>query len=467
MTRGIVFIAFGKEYDRLAAYTLALSKPFIKCSVTVITNLKERDNKWNDVSNIEFLFVDLPDDRNREVKTQLYKYSPYDETLYCDCDCVFVREGIEKIFDRFGQNDLILQLNKFECWTENKRYFKIYRDTAMAFGLSLPLCIYQGAIFAFRKTNEISAFFDKWYLYWQKTGCGRDMPSLACAVKKSGVLNSQIKIDDNFFVFGNNTKAIVYHPVRDDALSKQYGIPAWKPDKLFDRNRKQDWSLVFFDDEKNSIINHPWVKKKFDKTERISRKNKYVAKYLPEIENGGMKILDVATGPGEFIEIAKSKGNDAIGVDFCSGMIGREIDTLYERFNLIMHKEKNLPVIYADFKSVILDGHRELDGKKFDVINCEWAINFIFREVFDSHPERGEYKNDGNWIFSDRFEFLFQSYLNWCHSHSNSRAIVMIAALHATNAQEYSDRIVNIAAKSGFSLVQSDKNLNHKFRKAA
>jgi hypothetical protein len=462
--RGIIFIVFGQEYDRIAAHTIAISRQFVDCEISIITNLKERNKKWDEVKNVNFIYVDLPDNKNREVKTQLYKYTPYDETIYCDCDCVFTKSGIEKLFNQFGDSNLILQLNKTGCWKDGKRYFKLYRDTIIELGLTLPLNIYQGAIFAFKKDNDTVSFFDLWHEYWSRMGGGRDMPSLACAVKNSAVNHSVITIQDNFFIFGENENAIIYHPVNHQRLSK-YGIPSFKPDKSFDKNRRDDWSLVYFDEKTNNIINHPWIKKKFNKDERISRKKIYIETYLPEINKGGLNILDIATGPGEFLEMVRAKGNSVLGIDYCSGMIGREIDRLYEEYNLIIHKEKNLPVVYADFKSVIVDGNEQIEQSKYDIINCEWAINFIFREVFNHHPERGEYKNDGEWIFGERFDFLFNKYFAWCNKQSNESAIVMIAALHAINAIEYHKRIVEIAKSNGFELMKMTNNLNHKFKK--
>lgn len=466
-SRGIIFIVFGKDYDRIAAHTIAMSRQFINCSISVITNLTERNKKWDEVKDINFIYVNLPDNKNREIKTQLYKYSPYDETIYSDCDCVFTKNGIEKLFDLFGDNNLILQLNKMPCWEDGKRYFKIYRDTAIKFGISLPLNIYQGAIFAFKKDNDTISFLDLWNEYWLHMGGGRDMPSLACAVKNSSISHGLITIYDNYLIFGENENAIIYHPVNHKLLSIKYGIPSFKPDKQFDKNRRDDWSRVYFDEETNRIINHPWILKKFNKDERINRKKEYINKYLPEINNGGLNILDIATGPGEFISMAIEKGNRAIGIEYCSGMIGREIDNLYEKYNLIIHKEKNIPIIYVDFKDVLINGNQQIEKSKYDIINCEWAINFIFKEVFNHHPERGEYKNDGEWIFGERFDFLFNKYFAWCKEQTNDNGIVMIAALHSTNAIDYSKKIIEIAKGNGFELVQTDKNLNHKFRKVS
>ena len=99
MTQGIVIIAMGDEYEKLAAYTMAISSYYVKVPIAVLTNVKYRHEKWKDAQNIEFIYVDISTDSNREVKNQLYKYSPFGETIYLDCDSVITRYGIESVFD--------------------------------------------------------------------------------------------------------------------------------------------------------------------------------------------------------------------------------------------------------------------------------------------------------------------------------------------------------------------------------
>lgn len=465
MSRGICFIAFGEEYDRLAAHTIAKSRKFISIPITVITNLQNRDNKWLKLPDVNFVYLDIPTENNREIKTLLYKYSPYDETLYVDCDSVFIKDGIEKIFDHFGETDLILQANSMPVWVDGKRYFKIYRETAIKFGCSLPLNIYQGGIFAFKKTNSIAVFFDKWNEYWRIIGSGRDMPSLACAVQNTKINHSIVtKLDHKFFIFGDLPGFTIIHPVSTKKLSERFDLPFCNSYKEFDKGKKDDWNLIFFDDESNNLVNHEWIKTKFDRKRRITDKEKYISKFLPEISHGGLNILDIATGPGEFLELCLAAGNRITGIEYCTGMINRKIDNLYEKYNLLRHREKNLPVIYADYKQILEVGHPSINGNKYDIINCQHAINFIFRDVFNHHPELGEYRNNGEWVFGEIFTNCFQKYFGWCLKHIKNNGVVMLSALYAENKKEYSERVCAIAGDNGFSLDIGDRELNHKFR---
>ena len=245
--RGIVFIAMGKEYDRLAAHTVAYSRKFISCPVTVISNVKERDPKWQELPGINFLDVDIPTEQNRQVKIELYKYTPYDETLYMDVDAIITKTGIEKIFDLFGQRDIVLQHNTM--WKPGTPYSRIYRDTVRKFGLKLPIHICLGGFWAFRKTPETIAFFEQWLKNWIETGRGRDMPSLACALKQTGLKYSVInREDDKLFSFSVHTDCVAIHRVKKDDLEK-FGIPVHKQNKPFDNKEYGNWDKVYLDRE--------------------------------------------------------------------------------------------------------------------------------------------------------------------------------------------------------------------------
>jgi hypothetical protein len=247
MTQGIVIIAMGDEYEKLAAYTMAISSYYIKVPIAVLTNVKYRHEKWKDAQNIEFVYVDLPTDSNREVKNQLYKYSPFGETIYLDCDSVITRYGIENVFEFLRNNDFVFQSHSY--WTEDKKYYRLYRDTAKHFGVKLPLRIYLGGFWAFRKSAKAIDLFNMWNTYWKEMGSGRDMAALACAVKNSGIEHSIIfKKEHKFFSFGMDADTIVVHRVHADDLLNYYNIPLYRQNKDFDIGNRSQWDMVNFND---------------------------------------------------------------------------------------------------------------------------------------------------------------------------------------------------------------------------
>jgi hypothetical protein len=188
---GIVYIAFGHEYEKLAARTIPYSRRFTKLKMTLFTNLPERRRKGK-YPGVNVIFLKMKDNQNREVKTQLYRYTPYDRTLYMDVDAVIQREGIEKIFG--FEEDVVL--NPYLRWGKGSKILNIYHRAFKMFGVSLPVTIYNGAFILFKR-RKTANFFNLWNKYWIKFGKGREMPCLCCAVKNSGVSVGEFKIKIN------------------------------------------------------------------------------------------------------------------------------------------------------------------------------------------------------------------------------------------------------------------------------
>lgn len=230
MDKGIVYIAFGTEYDRLAAHTIAFSKKFLSLPVSVMTNMRDRHKKWEDIPDIDFIFLDLPTDDNREIKTRLYKYTPYEQTIYLDCDCVVIKPGLEKILERLQEKETVFQ--HYGKWREQQKY---YSRAAKILNTFPPTPVFLGGFWAFRKTPAVEKFFDTWHDYWIATGRGRDMPGLACAIKNTAISHSTLsKIRDRVFSYGIADNFIVIHRVGLDDLFHEYGIPKYIPNKPFD-----------------------------------------------------------------------------------------------------------------------------------------------------------------------------------------------------------------------------------------
>lgn len=463
MTRGICVLAFGEEYDRLAAHTVAYSRQFISCPITVLSNLKIRNKKWNEIPGINFIDLDIPTEENRRVKIELYKYTPYDETIYLDVDSIVTKPGIEKMFDGLNNNDIVFQQHTF--WKQGKRYYKIYAETMKRFNVSLPLCVALGGFWAFKKTEETETLFKQWLSNWIETGKGRDMPSLACAIKQTGIRHSLVyKAIEKLFSFGMTSDCVVVHRVYGDDL-KTFGIPKHKQNKPFDVGHRDNWDMVYFDEDDNAIINDPWIIKKFDRKKRMAENGKYISTFLPEIKNGGLDILDIAAGPGEFLEIVDDCGCNGLGIEITYPATGNVNADKYVRFSRLKHIEKNLKIIYADINEVINNGHEVVDSKKYDIINCKHAINFFPAGCFDFSTENGEYKNGGSWVFGEAFDAWFKRYFEWCSEHIKSNGVVIISCLLSKNSKEFSLKINEIGCGSGFILEMSDRDLIFKFRK--
>jgi hypothetical protein len=462
MTRGICYIAFGEEYDKLAAHTVAYSARFVSCGITVISNLKNRCSAWEDVPHVNFIYLDMPTDENRRAKIELYKYTPYDETIYLDVDAVVQRTGIEAAFSGLSDSDIVFQHHSL--WSEGKKYYRIYRETARKFGLGLPLRVRLGGFWAFRKSQETIMFFEQWLDNWIATGFGRDMPAMCCAIKQTGIRHWLLyKKVDKLFSFGDCPDCVVVHRVGRDDLNR-FGIEAHKQNKPFDAGRRENWDMVYFNESDDLIENDPWIKKKFDRVKRISENNKYISDYLPEIQRGGLRVLDIATGPGEFMELATAAGCSCLGVEITAPAAGNHNADKYLRFSRLKHLEKNLNVLYADINEIMLTGDETIDSQKWDVINCKHAINFFSAGGFDFKMVDGTYKNTGSWVFGSDLDAWFKRFLSWSLGHLSPGGILMIGALLSENLSTFSVWFQHLAKSSGFTVEKVGRDLNFKLR---
>jgi hypothetical protein len=231
---GLIFIAFGPEYDKMAAHCLSYSRNYTDISITVITNLTEnqRHEKWNSVKNIEFRYIDKSQDSNRKIKTSINVISPYEKTLYLDCDVIIQKEGIEQVFDLINDDSILLNL--YGRWDANKKLAGVYRRTFVNNFVSLPANIYYGALVGFSKSNSINTFFETWHKCWVEGGSGRDMPALACAVKKTKIKVNEISNKDKIFSWLIRKDFIIQHEY-GTYLRKLVGCADFKQYKPFDK----------------------------------------------------------------------------------------------------------------------------------------------------------------------------------------------------------------------------------------
>lgn len=234
---GLLYICFGTEYDKMAAHCLAYSRNFTDVPMTVITNLPEnqRHEKWKTVKNIEFHEIHESQDLNRKFKTSINSLSPYDKTLYLDCDTVIQNSGIEKVFDMFDDNSILLNL--YGRWDVSKKLTGFYRTTFVNSFVTLPANIYYGALVGFCKSKITNEFFNAWNKCWIAGGSGRDMPALACAVKLAKINVRELSNVDKVFSWLIRDDFLIQHEY-GTYLRNLVGCSDFKQYKPFDNKKK-------------------------------------------------------------------------------------------------------------------------------------------------------------------------------------------------------------------------------------
>jgi len=103
---GVVYLAFGYEYCIQAVRSVCSLKTIHpNLNVSIVTNIP-LNRTINGVINYngtevgpelfdEVIYIDDETDTNRQYKTSINKYTPYDKTLFLDCDTVVKRQIVQ------------------------------------------------------------------------------------------------------------------------------------------------------------------------------------------------------------------------------------------------------------------------------------------------------------------------------------------------------------------------------------
>ncbi len=216
---GLLTVAFGAEFERMAAHTCAYSRKFTDLEITVLTNIPEKDRheKWKEVSNVNFVYINDVHTKNRHYKTSMIDYSPYDKTIYIDADAIVQQKGVEKVFDRLEGKDIML--NIYGKWID-RIPLSYYRRAMALLGVTAPLTVYYGAFIAFTKSDGAKKFFKAWNANWKKARMSREMPALACTVKKMP--------DLKLVITNNRDKVFTWIIRKGFIIQHEYGARFWR-----------------------------------------------------------------------------------------------------------------------------------------------------------------------------------------------------------------------------------------------
>lgn len=258
MTRGILTIAFGKEYDELAANTMKYSRQFTDLPICVLTNIiyEERCKLWHDVNGVTFVHFYAKQENNRIYKLAMTEWSLFDETLYIDCDSVIQKKGVESVFDFMNEKDDLLVLDLYMYWSKGSKVLNIAKKAMKVANVKLPFSVYCGGFICWKASDVVDELFSTWFDIWNQTGMGREMFELSCAIAITPIrkrLRETFQERHGFFApMNRNPDCIIQHVYiankgRKDFWS-EFNIPKLKKQcKPFDGKNKDDWHWVDFD----------------------------------------------------------------------------------------------------------------------------------------------------------------------------------------------------------------------------
>jgi len=248
MDNGIITVAFGEDYDSMAAHTMWHSRQFTDLPIHVLTNIPEADrcDLWSEVPDITFTVFDMKQEENRFVKTQMLFHTPFARTIYIDCDSLIQNPGIGRVFDRLEDHDMVLF--RYYDWKPGDKVVAIAKRVMSTAQETLPLEIYCGGFIGFTKSDKCRKCFDIWHSLWKATGGGREMIPLSCAVKKSQVNVSKTLSEHKIFEPESARLDVLiqhcYMNYRGKNWFKDFSIPEITQCKPFDATANTDWTWV-------------------------------------------------------------------------------------------------------------------------------------------------------------------------------------------------------------------------------
>jgi|TARA_R110000744_G_scaffold99133_2_gene191535 hypothetical protein len=157
MTKGYIYVAsLRKDYYIAAKKSAESLKDFYpEANVTLFTHadwVELDDYKlFDQIRTHDGLGNDMP--MNNRAKLWALSTSPYDVTMYLDCDTMIEHEDIRYAFDHLKDNDVIFTLNR----PYNAKITKLNDDESMK---------YHCGIFVYRKNKATTKLMDDWYKYY-------------------------------------------------------------------------------------------------------------------------------------------------------------------------------------------------------------------------------------------------------------------------------------------------------------
>ena len=190
---GAIYLAFGYEYLVMSIRSaISLRKQNPDLPITVVTNLPVNENFDDHIPNFgcsnqnalinNFIVVDDDSEENRDYKTSIIDYSPYNKSLFLDCD-TFIQKNIRSGFRFLQYSDLALvsrpipSRSMVDKWEGDIDLEEIPIDDISTF--------YSGVFFFDKKETE--DFFKKWNRGYHQSGSKYDQFSLISAIYQSDI----------------------------------------------------------------------------------------------------------------------------------------------------------------------------------------------------------------------------------------------------------------------------------------
>jgi hypothetical protein len=180
---GVIYLAFGEAYLAMALLSfrsLRASNPQIPaCIVTNVVKIAPAGLPGWRPELDHWLFIEADAAINRTYKTGIHRLTPFDKTIYLDCDTL-ITGSLQPLFRFLDHFDVCLRLKEDPLPENAFGKLPVLDDARLC---DLPH--WNGGVVAFRTAAGSAQFFENWSQAHRKFGNYRDQQSLVEAVFRS------------------------------------------------------------------------------------------------------------------------------------------------------------------------------------------------------------------------------------------------------------------------------------------
>lgn len=217
-------------------------------------------------------------------------------------------------------------------------------------------------------------------------------------------------------------------------------------------------------DYRKVIGSDEWLARKVDRNRRLGEHWAFLKDWVPELFTEWSKerrFLDIGPGPGESIEIARSFGMDAYGVDAKRGAGG--MGEKYLKVSQMMSQRQKLNIAYSGFWKWSADIDREW-RTSIGIVVSRGAIEQVFSEHMDG-PPHDEHHNAKmlHWKVNGETLDAMDHFMSSLRQAMCLYGSLVIVGNGSANTSEYEEMMFRAADANGFKLVRRDSMCSHKW----
>lgn len=205
MTAGVFLVASGARYGQMAKAAIHSLQSVEDCPVTLFCEHKAR-GAAEGLTGVDFVEIDTPR-YNWNDKIEGFRNTPYEKSIYIDCDVLVVSKFFDDLTEALDHTDLLVRSDGIGFnfpWE--------YEDYPVA----IPQ--YNTGVVAFRR-GAMQPTIERWQQLLEERPGVPDQPTFRAALIETGMRASELPADFNCLPNGNLVNKVrLYHCIKKKHL---------------------------------------------------------------------------------------------------------------------------------------------------------------------------------------------------------------------------------------------------------